>query len=137
MRLQKSRTKSTRGALMTAGRNGTRDSPPASMSHYLVLKERGSLLQVSLKGGAVSLNPEDRETAGTDGSLAFLLASTLLSPGVGRPGTRLRSCVGTCTTSKEAENQEKERLWPVYCACVPEGIWFMSVHCKSFLVTIY
>lgn len=93
---------------MTAGRNSTRDSPPASMFHFLVLKERGSLLRVSLKGGAVSPDPEDRETAGTDGSLAFLLASTRLSPGVGRSGNLLRWCVDLCTASKEAENREKE-----------------------------
>lgn len=119
---------------MTAGRNGTRDSPPASMPHYLVLKERGSFLQVSLKGGAVSLNPEDRETAGTDGSLAFLLASTLLSPGVGRPGNLLRRCVDLCTTSKEVEKPgEGGTMACVLRMCARRHL-FTSVHCKPFLV---
>lgn len=102
------------------------DSPPASMFYYLFLKERGSLLQVSLKGGAVSLNPEDRKTADTDGSVAFLPASTLLSPGVGRPGNLLQvlCVVAALMYYKQGggkSGEEKEGLWCVYCARVPEG----------------
>lgn len=61
MRLQKNKTKSTPGALMT-GKNSTTDKLPASVSNYPVLRERHSLPQVSLKGGPGNPDPEERET---------------------------------------------------------------------------